>query len=126
LVNPKRLRIRPSFACVPHGSASNVRFASARERLISSPRVPLARLDADLAARVRIDLAEEAHLDLAGEEAVLEAGEGAALGLLDALLGDVADEVAGDADVEEELARAAPVVGRRAGAGGPAPGPTRR
>src|SRR2546425_7364894 len=70
------------------------------------PAPLLAPLDADLGVGVRVHLAEEPELDLAREEAVLLSREGATLGLLDIRLGDVADEVAGDADVEEEMAGA--------------------
>src|SRR5437899_8836923 len=70
---------------------------------ISAPRF-LPGFDPHDRRRIGIDLAEEAQLDLAWEEAILLAGEGPALGLLDVLLGKVAHEVAGDADVEQELA----------------------
>ena len=106
------MRIWPSLAWVLKGSAISVRLASARLTLISPPRVLLPRLEAHLGPRIRIDLAEQGELDLAREEVVLEAGEGAALGLLHVVLGEVADEVAGDAHVEEELARAPALVER--------------
>src|SRR3989441_3783968 len=72
----------------------------------------LTRLDPDLGVCVGVDLTEHAQLDLAREEAILLAGERAALGLLDVRLHDVADEVAGDTDVEEELAGAPLLVER--------------
>ena len=66
-----------------------------------------ARLDADLGVGVGVDLAEQRQLDLAWEEAVLLSGEGPPPGFLDVRLRDVADEVADDADIEQELTAAA-------------------
>ena len=59
---------------------------------------------------VRVDLAEERELDLPREEPVLLTGKAPAPGLLDVVMGELADEVTGDADVEQELARAALLV----------------
>src|SRR5207245_1868343 len=67
---------------------------------------------ANLGICVRIDLTEERQLDFAGEEAVLLSREGTALGLLDVRLREVADEVSGDSDVEQELAGPALLVER--------------
>ena len=69
-------------------------------------------LDPDVGTRVGVDLAEQAQLDLARKEAILAAGEGAGAGLLDVVLGDVADEIAGHAHVEEQLAAATLLVER--------------
>ena len=63
----------------------------------------LAGLDANLGPSERIDLAEEAQLDLTGKEAVGLASKRAGAGLLDVVRCERADEVAGDAHVEEEL-----------------------
>src|SRR5439155_1467093 len=71
-----------------------------------APRL-LAGLDTNLCIRIRVHLAEERELDLAREEAVLLAGERPALGFLDVRLREVAHEIAGDPDVEEDLAGAA-------------------
>src|SRR5689334_663260 len=65
--------------------------------------VLLARLHAHLRAGVGIDLAEERELDLAREEAVLAARKASRVGLVHVVLGEVADEVARDPNVEEEL-----------------------
>src|SRR5262245_47412930 len=70
----------------------------------------LAGLDSHDRRGVRVDLAEERELDLAREEPVLETGEASAPGLLDVALGELADEVAGDADIEQELAGTALLV----------------
>src|SRR2546422_1280046 len=77
-----------------------------------APRL-LAGLDTNLCIRIRVHLAEEGELDLAREEAILLAGERPALGLLDVRLRDVADEIAGDPDVEEELSGAALLIQRK-------------
>src|SRR2546430_14862461 len=61
-----------------------------------------AGLDPHLGVGVGIDLAEERQLDLAREETVFQSPEGAAPGLLDVRLREVADEVSGDADIEQE------------------------
>ena len=92
---------------MPQGSASSVmvRLGQVHTRLL--PRRLLAGLDAHDAARVGIDLTEQAQLDLAGEEAILLTREGSVLGLLHVALREVADEIAGDADVEQELPGAA-------------------
>src|SRR5205823_2654551 len=76
---------------------------------LSAARV-LAGLDSHLRPRVRVDLAEEGKLHLAWEKQVLEAWEAPAPVLLDVLLGQVADEIAGHAHVEEKLAGAAALV----------------
>ncbi len=96
------------LGAVRQGHEREVSFGE-RDVETSIPRV-LARLDPDLGACVRVDLTEEGDLDLPREEQVLEAGEAAALVLLHVVLGQVAHEVACDAHVEEELARAAPLV----------------
>ncbi|PYM76257.1 MAG: hypothetical protein DME10_01420 [Candidatus Rokuibacteriota bacterium] len=72
----------------------------------------LAAFHAHLGARVGIDLAEEGQLDLTRKEEVLQARETAALVLLDIALGQIPDEIARHAHVEEELPRAAPLVER--------------
>src|SRR3989454_822233 len=77
-----------------------------------APRL-LAGLDTNLCIRIRVHLAEEGELDLAREEAILLTGERPALGLLDVRLRDVADEIAGDPDVEEELSGAALLIQRK-------------
>src|SRR5215510_8037391 len=59
---------------------------------------------------VRVDLAEKGELDLAREEPVLEAREASAASFLDVAPGQLTDEIAGDADVEQELAGAALLV----------------
>src|SRR5213078_2978450 len=64
-------------------------------------------LDPHLGVGVGVHLAEQRQLDLAWEEAVLLSGEGAPPGFLDVRLRDVADEVADDADIEQELTAAA-------------------
>ena len=65
----------------------------------------LAGLDDHLAAGKGIDLAEEAQLDFSRKEAIFPAREGPRVGLVHVALGEVGDEIAGDAHVEEELAR---------------------
>src|SRR5438105_746575 len=69
-------------------------------------------LDPDVGTRVGVELAEQAQLDLARKEAILAAGERAGAGLLDVVLGDVADEIAGHAHIEEQLAAATLLVER--------------
>src|SRR2546427_976921 len=69
---------------------------------IGAPRF-LAGLDPHDRRGVRVYLAEERELDLAWEEAVLLAGERTAARPLDVARGDVADEVARDAHIEQEL-----------------------
>jgi len=86
----------------------HVGFREGDRRLLAS--CFLARLDADNGRGIGIDLTEERELDLTREEPVLLTREGAALGFLDVALGEVADEVAGDADVEQQLAGAALLV----------------
>src|SRR2546422_4636376 len=71
-----------------------------------SPARFFSRFDPDDRGGVGIDLTEEGQLDLAREEPVLLPREGSAPGPLDVALRDVADEVAGDTHVEQELARA--------------------
>jgi hypothetical protein len=92
------------------------RGAAVRRRL-------LARADPYDRARVGIDAAEEADLDLAREDAVLAPGERAVAALLACARGEVGDEIAADAHVEEQhasrlgererLARPSQVVERR-------------
>src|SRR5439155_25863096 len=85
-----------------------VRLGQAHAGRVAPPF--LAGLDAYDRRGVRVDLAEERELDLAREEAVLLTGERAAARPLDVARRDVADEVAGDAHVEQELTRAALLV----------------
>src|SRR5687767_8712044 len=80
-------------------------------------RLALARLDPHHALRVRVDLTEEVQLDLAGEETVLTPWKAPGVRLVDVALGEVAGEVGGDADVEEELTGAAALVQRERLAG---------
>jgi hypothetical protein len=87
---PKRFRI------------CQVRLGQAHAGFLAGCLFP--RLDAHLGAGVRVDLPEETELDLAGKEAVLSVGERPGVGLVHVALGDVSDEVARHADVEEQLA----------------------
>ena len=64
------------------------------------------RFDSHDRGSIRIDLAEERELDFTRKEAVLLPGKGSASCSRDVTLRDVAHEVAGDADVEQQLARA--------------------
>src|SRR5215467_14516969 len=73
----------------------------------------LPRFESHLGAGVGIDLTEQAELDLAREEQILEAGEGPAGGLLHVVLRQVAHEIARDAHVEKELARATLLIERK-------------
>src|SRR5215510_11418864 len=90
-------------------------FFSSRRRHTRWPRdwssdvcsSDLLGLEAHFRPRVGIDLSEEGDLDLTREEEILQAGKAAALVLLHVVLGQVADEVAGDTHVEEKLPGAA-------------------
>jgi hypothetical protein len=75
-------------------------------------RLLLAGLDPYLRPRVGIDLPEQAQFHLAREETVLAAGERPGVGLVDVVLREVGDEIAGEADVEQQLAAAALAVER--------------
>jgi len=66
----------------------------------------LPRFDSHDRGSVRIDLAEERELDFTRKEAVFLPGEGSASRSRDVALRDVAHEVAGDAQIEQELTRA--------------------
>jgi len=101
------------------------RYPTVSRRIINNPGARVsaagfaivlgqAESDPELAVEtgIRVDLPEERHLALTQVKEVLEAREAAALVLLDVVLGQVADEVARHAHVEEELALAAPLVER--------------
>ena len=93
------------------GHEGQVGFGKAHAEL-PAPRLLLC-LEDDLGPGIRIDLPEQGDLDLPREEVVLEPGEGAALRLLHVVLRQVADEVAGDPHVEEQLTRAPALVKRK-------------
>jgi len=101
------------------GEESHVGFGQADAGIL--PGRFFSRFDSDDRGRIRIDLAEERELDLSREEPILLPRKGSASCSRDVLLRDVADEVAGDADVEEELARASLLITARRVAGA-APG----